>query len=323
MPATSSTRATSLWAPSESLRVSSGIVAGASSGHGTRLSTCRCAPIVDGTVALHGDESEALTARPSGFSGQDTTYDYRWERCDADGCAEIGGAVSRTYGVRPRDAGHRLRAVVIATDGGGSVRVASRQSEPIPAPAAPQPSGRLTAWLERGGRHLRRTTVTWPARVRIRGRLTNLAGRPLSRRPVRMLERSGGRWRGIAGVRTRGDGRLTAFTRIGPSRQIRLAYGAATVTLRLRVRASVLVHVRRRGPLTEVSGRVRGGLIPRAGLRLRLLSRGFGGWRTQATLRSDGLGRFSASGRAPRGARLRVVVPAQRGYPYARGVGRP
>ena len=280
-----------------------------------------------GTVTLAGDPSEALTAQPSGFSGEDTTYDYRWERCDDAGCTEIGGAVSRTYSVRTRDAGHRLRAVVIATDGGGSVRVASRQSEPIPAPAAAPgatpPAGHLTAWLERGRRHLRRATVTWPTRVRIRGRLTDLAGRPLARTPVRMLERIGSRWRGITGVRTRDDGRLTTFTRIGPSRQVRLAYGAATVTLRLKVRAFVLVRIRRHGAITHVSGHVRGGRIPPAGLRLRLQSRGFGGWRTQATLRSDGLGRFSASGRAPRRARLRVVVPAQRGYPYARGVGRP
>jgi hypothetical protein len=280
-----------------------------------------------GTVTLAGDPSEALTAQPSGFSGEDTTYDYRWERCDDAGCTEIGGAVSRTYGVRPRDAGHRLRAVVIATDGGGSVRVSSQPSEPIPAPAAApratQPSGHLIAWLERGRRHLRRTTVTWPTRVRIRGRLTDLAGRALGRTPVRMLERIGGRWRGITGVRTREDGRFTTFTRIGPSRQVRLAYGAARVTLRLKVRAYVLVRIRRRGPLTQVSGRVRGGRIPRAGLRLRLQSRGFGGWRTHAILHTDGLGRFSASGRAPRGAHLRVVVPAQHGYPYARGVGRP
>ncbi len=280
-----------------------------------------------GTVTLAGDPSEALTAQASGFSGEDTTYDYRWERCDGAGCGEIGGAVSRSYSVRSRDAGHRLRAVVLATDAGGSVRVASQQSEPIPAPAAApgatQPAGRLSAWLERGGRHLRRTTVTWPTRVRIRGRLTDLAGRPLARTPVRILERIGSRWRGITGVRTRDDGRLTTFTRIGPSRQVRLAYGAARVTLRLKVRAFVLVRIRRHGPLTQVSGRVRGGRIPRAGLRLRLQSRGFGGWRTQATLRTDGLGRFSASGRAPSGTRLRVVVPAQHGYPYARGVGRP
>ena len=117
--------------------------------HGPRTSPATPAPrargfVVDnlpprpGTVTLAGDPSEALTAQPSGFSGEDTTYDYRWERCDDAGCTEIGGAVSRTYGVRPRDAGRRLRAVVIATDGGGSVRVASQQSEPIPAPAAPR-----------------------------------------------------------------------------------------------------------------------------------------------------------------------------------------
>jgi hypothetical protein len=111
---------------------------------------------------------------------------------------------------------------------------ASRQTEPIPAPAAAPrvttPSGWLTEWLERGRRHLRRATVTWPTRVRIRGRLTDLAGEPLASTPVRMLERIGrGRWRGITGVRTRADGRLTTFTRIGPSRQVRLAYGAARV----------------------------------------------------------------------------------------------
>ena len=66
-----------------------------------------------------------------------------------------------------------------------------------------------------------------------------------------------------------------------------------------------------------------GGHVPRAGLRVRLQSRAVRGWRTRAILRTDGLGRFSATGRAPAGARLRVVVPAQRGYPFARGVARP
>ena len=118
--------------------------------------------------------------------------------------------------------------MVAATDGGGTVRVASALSGRVPSAAA-VPSGavlgatqtraRLTAWLERGRRRLRRTTVTWPTRVRIRGRLTDLRGRPLARTPVRMLERIAGRtWRPITGVRTRRDGRLTTFTRIGPSR---------------------------------------------------------------------------------------------------------
>ena len=287
-----------------------------------------------GTVALAGDPAEALTAHPSGFAGEGVTYDYRWERCGDGGCVEIGGTGSRTYRVRERDAGQRLRAVVAATDGGGTVRVASAQSGLVPMPAAApsgavlgatQTRGRLTAWLERGRRRLRRTTVTWPARVRIRGRLTDLAGRPLAAHAGAdaRAHRPAGRWRPITGVRTRRDGRLTTFTRIGPSREVRLVYGGARVTLRLAVRAAVRVRIRHRGRLTVVSGRVRGGHVPRAGLRVRLQSRGFGGWRTRANLRTDGLGRFTATGRSPAGARLRVVVPAQRGYPFARGAARP
>ena len=284
-----------------------------------------------GEVALAGDPAEALTAVPSGFAGEGVTYEYRWERCSDTGCVAIGGAVSRTYRARSQDAGQRLRAVVSAGDGGGTVRVASALSGVVPRPvaAAPPPAAtevpaRLTAWLERGRLRLRRATVTWPTRVRIRGRLTDLAGHPLSHTPVRMLERAaGGRWRPITGVRTRRDGRLTTFTRIGPSRHVRLVRGGAAVTLRLMVRAAVSVRVRRSGRVTVVSGRVRGGYVPRAGLRVRLQSRGFAGWGTRAVLRTDGLGRFSAFGRARAGARLRVVVPAQRGYPFARGVGQP
>ena len=191
-------------------------------------------------------------------------------------------------------------------------------------PRRRSPRGRLTAWLERGRRRLRSTTVSWPTRVRIRGRLTDRAGRPLSRTPVRMLERiDGRRWRPTTGVRTRRDGRLTTFTKIGPSRHVRLVYGRASVTLRLRVRATARLRVRRTGAMTLVTGRLLGGRVPRAGVRLRLQSRRGARWSTRAILRTDGLGRFSATGRAPAGVRLRITIPAQRGYPFARGVARP
>ena len=98
-----------------------------------------------GTVALAGDPAEALTAHPSGFAGEGVTYDYRWERCGDGGCVEIGGTGSRTYRVRERDAGQRLRAVVAATDGGGTVRVAS-------APERPRPDAGGGA-VRRGPRH--------------------------------------------------------------------------------------------------------------------------------------------------------------------------
>ena len=286
-----------------------------------------------GTVALAGDPAEALSAHPSGFAGEGVTYDYRWERCGDGGCVEIGGTGSRTYRVRERDAGQRLRAVVAASDGGGTVRVASAQSGLVPMPAtapsrtvvgAAQPRGRLTAWLERGRRRLRRTTVTWPARVRIRGRLTDLAGRPLARTPVRMHERvSGRRWRPITGVRTRRDGRLTTFTRIGPSREVRLVYGSARVTLRLAVRAAVRVRIRHRGRLTVVSGRVRAATsrAPACACRSSRAVSAAGG--PEPTSARTASGASPQPGASPAGARLRVVVPAQRGYPFVRGTARP
>jgi hypothetical protein len=295
-----------------------------------------------GTVALAGDAavSEALTAVPSGFSGQDPVYAYRWQRCDAWGlaCKEIGGAVELTYALRPGDAGRRVRAVVSATDGGGTVQAVSPPSPivagastgpsgaPSPAPAAaPRPdAGRLTAWLARGRRRARSATVTWPARVRIRCRLADRAGRPLDRAPVRMLQRVDGRgWRALTSLRTNSDGRLTALTAIGPSRRIRLVHGAARVTLRLRVRPAARLRVLRVGGVTVVFGRLLGGRVPRAGARLRLQLRRGPGWSTRAVLRTDGLGRFAASGRAPAGVGMRIAIPAQRGYPFAAGVARP
>jgi hypothetical protein len=63
--------------------------------------------------------------------------------------------------------------------------------------------------------------------------------------------------------------------------------------------------------------------VPATGVRLRLQSRRGPTWSTRAMLRSDGAGRFSATGRAPAGVRLRITIPAQRGYPFARGVVRP
>ncbi|MEO8689191.1 MAG: hypothetical protein ABI611_13365 [Solirubrobacteraceae bacterium] len=295
-----------------------------------------------GTVALAGEASvsEALTAEPGGFDGQDVAYAYRWQRCDAAGkrCGEIGGAVAQTYALRPGDAGLRVRAVVTASDGGGSVLVASAPSEPVIAPGTgpsggfsavtppgvAAPRGRLTAWLERGRRRLRATSVRWPTRVRIRGHLTDRAGRPLARTPVRMLERvDGRRWRPITGVRTRRDGRLTTFTKIGPSRHVRLVYGSARVTLRLRVQATARLRVRHAGGVTLVTGRLLGGRVPPAGVWLRLQTRRGAAWSTRAVLHTDGLGRFSATGRAPAGVRLRITIPAQRGFPFTRGVVRP
>ena len=111
-------------------------------------------------------------------------------------------------------------------------------------------AARLTAWLEpgrsRSGAPLRRRTATVPygIRVRIRGRLTGRRGRGIGRATLAAIRREAGRgWRAVTGVRTRADGRFTAFTRIGPSQQLRFVYyafgdsrrGRSSRTLRVRV----------------------------------------------------------------------------------------
>ena len=109
---------------------------------------------------------------------------------------------------------------------------------------------RLRAWLEpgraRSGAVLRRRSVTAPygQRVRIRGRLTDEHGRGIGRATLAAVRREPGRpWRSVTGVRTRPDGRFTAFTRIGPSQELRFVYyaygdsarGRASPALRVRV----------------------------------------------------------------------------------------
>jgi hypothetical protein len=92
---------------------------------------------------------------------------------------------------------------------------------------------RLRAWLElgrtRSGSTRRRRSVSVPygERVRIRGRLTDEHGRGIGRATLATIRREPGRpWRAVTGVRTRPDGRFTAFSRIGPSQELRFVYYA-------------------------------------------------------------------------------------------------
>jgi hypothetical protein len=109
---------------------------------------------------------------------------------------------------------------------------------------------RVQAWLEprrgpSGAPQRRRgTTVPYGVRVRIRGRLTGQRGRPIAGAALAAIRREPGRpWRPVTGVRTRPDGRFTAFTRVGPSQELRFVYyafgdstrGARSPRLRVRV----------------------------------------------------------------------------------------
>jgi len=122
------------------------------------------------------------------------------------------------------------------------------------APNGTHASARATvrAWLEidraRGGIR-RRRAVTVPAgvRVRVRGRVTDHRGRPIGRAVLAAVRKEpGATWRSITGVRTRPDGRFTAFTRVGPSQALRFVYYASGDSVRGLRSPALHVTVRQR-----------------------------------------------------------------------------
>jgi len=222
---------------------------------------------------------------------------------------------------------------------GPVTRAVDNVPDPAPPrpPARPQPAARapspivVTAWLERGRRRALGLTAGYGERVRIRGRVTSAgvgaaqtasgADRPVAGAALDLSERvalPGAPWRPITGVRTLADGTFTAIVRIGPSREIRIAAPAAATTpvLTLAVRAPVTAHWRR----GALSGRLRGGYVPRGGAFVELQRRVRGRWRAQRVVRTFSSGRYAV--RVEPG-RVRAVVPRQPGLPFARGISPP
>jgi hypothetical protein len=72
-------------------------------------------------------------ASPGSWSGPPNRYRYQWLRCNTRGrfCVSIRGATRARYRLMKRDAGHRLRVRVTATNAAGSRAAASRASAPV------------------------------------------------------------------------------------------------------------------------------------------------------------------------------------------------
>jgi hypothetical protein len=185
---------------------------------------------------------------------------------------------------------------------------------PSPPPASPPPptlsAPRLTvsAWLRR-----RALTITtdYGERVRVHGRATGADGSAALDVAQRV---SGGAWRPLTGVRTLADGRFSFYAPAGPSRTLRIASAPLLV---IRVRAPVTL--RRRGTL--LSGRLRGGHVPRGGALVELQARAGRRWVTRRVVRTYRSGRFAARLRS-RGP-VRAAVPVQPGLPFAAGFSPP
>jgi hypothetical protein len=94
-------------------------------------------PQVSGTAQV----GSTLSVTSGSWLGSPTGYAYQWQRCDGAGlsCTPVSGAGGASYALVSADAGATLRAVVTATNAGGS-SAATTAATAIVQAAAPAPA---------------------------------------------------------------------------------------------------------------------------------------------------------------------------------------
>ena len=122
-------------------------------------------PAVSGTAT----QGQMLSTSNGTWSGSPTGYSYQWKNCDSSGnaCTNISGASSSSYQLAASDVGHTMRAVVTATNAGGSASATANATGAVArAPAdgdlhvlAQQPSDRTGRPFGRGWVELLRHPV--------------------------------------------------------------------------------------------------------------------------------------------------------------------
>jgi hypothetical protein len=217
---------------------------------------------------------------------------------------------------------------------------------PPPPPPPPvvngspaSPNARLVATLQRGGT---RQTVGFGHGASVQIGITDESGRPIAGAALQVLTRearAGAEWALAPAVATGADGRAVLPLPAGPSRQIRVEYRAlagdaqpaATVRVRLDVRAGVTLRVRPRrlrgGHVIRLRGRLLAAPATRLGKIVTLQAYERGRWRDFKSARTRRGGRFATRYRFSSGARgtfpIRAVARADASYPYATGRSRP
>jgi hypothetical protein len=182
----------------------------------------------------------------------------------------------------------------------------------------------------------RRAPTVRGAGKTIRARLESGERRPIAGAEVAVLEepRAGGGPRRVTRLRTDRLGTVRHRVSRGPSRTIRLEYGGtplikpAVTQLKVLVPARTTITVSRRflrnGESVRFAGRLAGGPVPEGGKLIDLQAHYRGRWRTFATPRTDGAGRWRFRYRfeATRGLvvyRFRARIRREAAYPYELG----
>jgi hypothetical protein len=116
------------------------------------------APLVKGKTS----DGKRLKASHGRWSGS-PSYSYVWERCDGEGegCAPIAGAAGATFQTSDMDVGHRLRAVVTATNAEGTGSATTAPSAKIAATAPKKKKGPAITGTAQDGQLLSAAPGTW------------------------------------------------------------------------------------------------------------------------------------------------------------------
>ena len=118
------------------------VVSASDSGHSLSASSsatqpiaATSAPVVDQPPQIAGSalEGDTLIATAGTWSGESPTgYAYRWERCNQAGeCSAIEGASESSYTLSASDVGSTVRALVSATNAGGSSTAVSNPTADV------------------------------------------------------------------------------------------------------------------------------------------------------------------------------------------------
>jgi hypothetical protein len=236
------------------------------------------------------------------------------------------------------DGSHQLRVLVADAAGNvtpwGPVAIVTNNVHCSPKPAAPDETLRASFARRRA---VRRMTVGFKRRARVTGRLVRADGTPIPNAQLCLLVRRDGRSvpHDAPGPVTDAQGRFRLRLPRGPSRTFwvvhRSGAGAAAKKLRLAVRPRIRVRTSaptvRNGQRVGFRGRV-SGPVPKRGVLVELQVDRGSHWQTFTTARARGRGRFRAAYRFSRtqtaaNFRMRVRVPGQASYPYAKGISRP
>ena len=99
-------------------------------------------PSITGTPRV----GETLTAQNGTWTNNPTAFQYQWQRCNAAGasCANILGAVERTYLLTQAEAGRTMRVVVTALNGDGATGARSAPTAVVSPSTAPGNTARPT-----------------------------------------------------------------------------------------------------------------------------------------------------------------------------------